>query len=122
IGIQLANRPPAAKPDYSGAPRGQGGAGQGEGTGAPCDLGGTGAGDGGTYPPSSLPTGPLAKVGSMSLLERVLEETERYLPEEDRLTPGTGTGLPDVPEPLPQLGPGIPLYDVTLACIDRMWG
>jgi hypothetical protein len=56
------------------------------------------------------------------LWEKARFELDRYLSEGDRMTPGTGMTELDVPpEELPVLGPGVPLYDDTLALIDQTW-
>jgi hypothetical protein len=52
----------------------------------------------------------------------ITEELDRYLNDKDRVTPGTGTAVPPVPEPLPHLSPGIPLYDKCLAWMETTWG
>jgi hypothetical protein len=54
--------------------------------------------------------------------EAVAEETDRFLPDDDRVTPGTGTNIPPAPESLPILQAGVPLYDVTVAWIRQNWG
>jgi hypothetical protein len=61
-------------------------------------------------------------VETMPSFDDVTEELDRHLDDKNRLTRGTGTALPDTPEPLPFLRPGVPLYDVTLAWFERMWG
>jgi hypothetical protein len=58
----------------------------------------------------------------MLLWENLTSELDRYLPEDDRITPGTGMTSPDVPpEELPILAPGVRLYDFTLAWIKQTW-
>ncbi|MSQ94329.1 MAG: hypothetical protein EXR98_07205 [Gemmataceae bacterium] len=56
------------------------------------------------------------------LFENATAELDRYLDYEMRLTPGTGTSLPDAREPLPFLKSGVPLYDATEAWIKHTWG
>jgi hypothetical protein len=54
--------------------------------------------------------------------EDVTEQLDRYLREDDRITPGTGINIPAATEPLPELYPGVPLYDAVVAWITRSWG
>ena len=54
--------------------------------------------------------------------ERHTEELDRYLDNDHRLTPGTGSIYPGAPEPLPKLQDGVPLYDATIAWIAHTWG
>lgn len=58
----------------------------------------------------------------MSIPYAVTEELDRYLDDADRMTLGTGTSLPAIPEPLPSLGRGVPLYDVTDDWIEHHLG
>src|SRR5262249_20829509 len=48
-------------------------------------------------------------------------ELDRYLEWEDRISPGTG-GNAGPREPLPELGPGVRLYEKTRSCMDEVWG
>jgi len=52
----------------------------------------------------------------------LFEAMTRYLYDDDRISFGTGTDVPQETEPLPPLWRGEPLYDATKAWIKHVWG